>query len=109
MIGAPVNLGFLIILLTISWLIFPMLSLVVINIILENAKMKTISRFIISGLFMSVFLMFQQHVLRKLSHDLLLILLAETIVAILLFVYLIVKAVKIYREKKNEKKTADVL
>lgn len=40
MIGAPVNLGFLIILLTISWLIFPMLSLVVINIILENAKMK---------------------------------------------------------------------
>lgn len=40
MIGAPVNLGFLIILLTISWLIFPILSLVVINIILENAKMK---------------------------------------------------------------------
>ncbi len=40
MIGAPVNLGFLIILLTIAWLIFPILSLVVINIILENAKMK---------------------------------------------------------------------
>lgn len=98
MIGALDDLDFIIILLIISWLIFPVLSLVVINIILENARIKTISRFIFSGLFISIFLMFQQHIRSELPHYFLMILFVETILAILLFIYLMVKIARIWRE-----------
>jgi hypothetical protein len=97
MIGAPADLGFVIFLMIVSSIIFPILSLITINIILDEIKKKLLFRFISNLSFIAIFLIFQQNLIQNLPNYFTSILITESIITIFLIIYLTLKVIKIWR------------
>jgi hypothetical protein len=97
MTGVFPNLEYLFFLIIIDCIIFPILSLVVINLILDNRKIILFFRIIINLFFGAIFFLFQQN-LRIIFPDYFIdVLLIESLGTMLILVYLIFKIVKIWR------------
>jgi hypothetical protein len=97
MIGAPIDLGFVIFLLIVSSIVFPIASLVIINMIFEKIKIKLLFRYIVNLFFISAFLLFQQNIIKIFPLYFITILIIECIITVLLIIYITIKVVKIWR------------
>jgi len=97
MTGLFGDLKYVICLLTISSIIFPILSLVVINIILDESKKKLITRIFYNLSFIALFLIFQQNLIRCLPRYFVSILVIESLITIILLIFTGIKLIKIWR------------
>lgn len=86
MIGAPIDLGFVIFLLIVASIVFPIASLVIINMIFEKIKIKLLFRYIVNLFFISVFLLFQQNIIKIFPLYFITILIIECIITVLLII-----------------------
>ncbi|SHK72221.1 hypothetical protein SAMN05444267_100731 [Chryseobacterium polytrichastri] len=96
MTGLFGDLKYIIFLLTISAIIFPILSLLVINIILDENKKKLITRIFYNLSFIALFLIFQQNLMRCLPRYFVSILVIESLITIILLIFAIIKLIKLW-------------
>lgn len=97
MTGLFGDLKYTICLIMISSIIFPILSLVVINIILDENKKKLITRIFYNLYCIALFLIFQQNLIRCLPRYFVSILVIESLITIILLIYAGIKLIKIWR------------
>lgn len=97
MTGGFLDLKYVFFLLLIACVIFPILSLVILNLILDKKKVRLLLRWILNSLFGILFLLFQQNLIRILPSYFIIVLIVECLLTVFLLVYLIIKVVKIWK------------
>lgn len=97
MTGCFLDLKYTLFLLPIAYVVFPILSLVILNLILDKKKVKLLFRWVFNSFLVILFLLFQQNLIRISPNYFSIILMIECLVTVFFLVYLIIKVVKIWR------------
>ncbi len=97
MIGGFLDFKYVFFLLTVACIVFPILSLAILNIILDKKKVKSLFKWVFNISFGTLFLLFQQNLIRILPNYFITVLIIECLVTTLFLIYLIIKVVNIWR------------
>lgn len=96
MIDLVENLGLVIFLLTVTYIVFPILSLIVINMILNEKRKGLRIRILYNCSFIALFLIFQQNQIPCIPGYL--VFLVENLITVVLLIYLGIKLFKIWKK-----------